>query len=65
MELNQFNVHALHERLRKDKTKSGKEIWEYVKKLNESLEKQKELTGLAIKKIKQLTNKTQNNETRN
>lgn len=52
IQVKSIDVYAIHERLRKDKSKEGKETWNYVKRLNEALERQKELTGLAISKLR-------------
>lgn len=58
MQVKSIDVNAIHERLRKDKTKEGKEVWNYVKKLLESLEMQKKLNGHAIEVIKRISNQS-------
>lgn len=47
-----IDVYAIEARLRADKTKEGKEVWNYVKKLKEALKRQQELTALAISKLR-------------
>lgn len=47
-----IDVYKIEDRLRKDKTPEGKETWNYVKKLKEALERQQQLTKLAISKLR-------------
>jgi len=47
-----IDVYAIEARLRADKTKEGKEVWNYVKKLKEALVRQQELTRLSISKLR-------------
>ena len=56
IQVKSIDVYAIHERLKKDKTKEGKETWNYVKQLNEALVRQQKLTGEAISKLRQLSN---------
>lgn len=50
-----IDVYAIEDRLRKDKTKEGKEVWEYVRALKAAHERQKDLTATAIRKIRELS----------
>ncbi|MGN6436892.1 MAG: hypothetical protein ACTHMM_10180 [Agriterribacter sp.] len=45
-------VYKIEERLRKDKTKEGAEVWQYVTALKNALERQKQLTADAISKLR-------------
>lgn len=50
-----IDVYSIEERLRKDKSKEGVEVWQYVKALKNVLEKQTQLTNTAIAKVKELS----------
>jgi len=52
MQVECINVYEIEDRLKKDKSKEGKEVWNYVKKLKEALKNQQNLTQLAISKLK-------------
>jgi hypothetical protein len=51
IQVKSIDVYGIHDRLRKDKSKEGKEVWNYVNQLNEALKRQQALTGEAIGKL--------------
>lgn len=53
IQVKQIDVYGIEERLRKDKSKEGIAVWQYVKALKEAMKKQQELTALAINKLKE------------
>lgn len=53
IQVNSIDVYGIEARLRKDKSKEGKEVWHYVKKLKEALTRQQQLTALVISKLRQ------------
>jgi ABC-type uncharacterized transport system YnjBCD substrate-binding protein len=53
IQVKSIDVYGIEARLRKDKSKEGKEVWNYVKKLKEALERQQKLTADAIAKLRQ------------
>jgi hypothetical protein len=53
IQVKQIDVYGIEARMRKDKSKEGKENWHYVKALKEALTRQQRLTGEAISKVKQ------------
>lgn len=55
IQVKSIDVYKIEERLRKDK--DLKDIWQYVKSLKIALDRQKELTNLAISKLKKSTTK--------
>lgn len=55
IQVKSIDVYSIHDRLRKDKSKEGKEVWNYVKKLNEALTSQQRLTGEAISKLRKVS----------
>jgi hypothetical protein len=54
IQVKSIDVYGIHERLRKDKTPEGKEVWNYIQKLNEALVRQQKLTAEAIAKLKSM-----------
>jgi hypothetical protein len=63
VKVKQIDVYAIEERLRKDKSKEGVEVWQYIKALKNVNERQKELTNKAISKIKELATELANYRT--
>lgn len=62
IQVKSINVYGIEDRLRKDQTKEGKETWNYIKKLKESLERQQQLTAETISKLrKPITDKDLSN----
>lgn len=57
IQVRSIDVYGIHERLRKDKSKEGKEVWNYIKRLNEALTRQQELTAHAISKLREYAKK--------
>jgi len=57
IEVKSIDVYTIEDRMRKDKTKEGKENWKYVCALKEACERQTELTAKAISKIREISKK--------
>ena len=53
LQVNSIDTQELHKILKGNKTPEGKQIWNYVQKLNEALESQKDITKKAVGKVRE------------
>lgn len=53
IQVKSIDVYGIEDRLRKDKSPEAKEIWQYIKALKESYQRQGDLVKKAMTKIRQ------------